>query len=388
MKNGLKIMFIAGEASGDAHAAQVVKALKLLDPHIECFGIGSLNMQVAGCRILFDSKAIAVMGLFEVIRHYFAIRKAWKIALDALLTQKPDCVVLVDYPGFNLRFAEKVKAQGIKILYYVSPQIWAWKKNRIHKIKRLVDHMAVILPFEEAIYKAAGVPVTFVGSPLLDEIEVPEKIKAREALMLSKNAIIVGLLPGSRKSEISRLLPELIDAAEILSRRYPHIQFVLPLADTIKEADISPYLEATEVPLVLIKHKSHLTMAAADVLMGSSGTATLEAAIIGVPMVVIYKLHSLTFAIAKRVVKISFISLPNILAGKKIFPELIQKQLTSVKLADTVQQLIDNEACRAEIQVELQKLRELLGKTGAGQKVAEIALALCDNNTRRNKKDE
>lgn len=385
MAKPLKIMLIAGEASGDTHGALVVSALKKLVPDVDCFGIGGRKMMDAGCRLLFDYRTIAVMGLFEVFMHWKEIKKAWNTALAALTEQKPDCVILIDYPGFNLRFAEKVKALGIKIVYFVSPQIWAWKKNRIHKIKRLVDHMAVILPFEEAIYKKAGVPVTFVGSPLLDEVQVHEKMEARETLMLSQNAIIVGLLPGSRASEISRLLPELIDAAEILKRRYPHIQFVIPLADSIKEADIWPYVDDAEVPIVLIKRKSHLAMAASDVLIGSSGTATLEATIVGVPMVVIYKMHALTFEVAKRVVKIPFISLPNILANKKIVPELIQNDANSRHIAEEAQRFIDDEAYSDHTKAELKAVVELLGGKGAGQRVAEIALDLCYNRKKKTK---
>lgn len=380
MAKPIKIMLIAGETSGDMHGAEVVRALKKLDANVDCYGIGSRKMLDAGCRLLFDCRTIAVMGIFEVIKHYKEIKAAWNIALDSLTQEKPDCVILIDYPGFNLRFAEKVKALGIKILYYVSPQIWAWKKNRIHKIKRLVDHMAVILPFEEEIYKKAGVPVTFVGSPLLDEIQVHQKKEARETLMLSQNAIIVGLLPGSRASEIERLLPQLIDAAEILKRRYPHIQFVIPLADSIKESDIWPYVDDADVPIVLIKRKSHLAMAASDVLIGSSGTATLEATIIGVPMVVNYIMNALTFTIAKRVVKIPFISLPNILAKKKILPELIQEKANSRQIALEAQKLLDEEAYAAKVEEGLKEVVKVIGEKGAGKRVAEIALDLCHNN--------
>ncbi len=379
MSSTKKIMLIAGEASGDSHGAEVVKALKKLVPEIDCFGIGGRKMEQAGCRLLFDSKAIAVMGLFEVVKHFSAIRAAWHKALDALITEKPDCLILIDYPGFNLRFAEKAKALGIKVLYYVSPQIWAWRKGRVHKIKEVVDHMAVILPFEEAIYKEAGVPVTFVGSPLLEQINPCDKMKAREQLMLSQNAIIVGLLPGSRESELSRLLPELIDTAEVLKRRYPHIQFVVPLADTVRESDIWPYVDDANVPIVLIKRNSHLAMSAADVLIGSSGTATLEAAILGVPMVVIYKMNPLTFAVAKRVVKIPFISLPNILVKKAIYPELIQDKAESKYMAEIVQNLLDDEVKVENIKKDLASVVKILGKKGAGKRVAEIALDLCHN---------
>lgn len=374
----MKVMLVAGEASGDAHAADVIKSL-LQHNAVYCFGIGGQKMQEAGCDLLFDDKSIAVMGVWNVIKNFGAIKRAWKIAVDALIHHKPDCLVLIDYPGFNLRLAEKAKRLGIKILYYISPQIWAWKKKRIVKIKRLVNHMAVILPFEAEIYEKAGVPVSFVGSPLLDQVKQVDRLVARTALALSHNAIIVGLLPGSRKNEIDYLLPEMIDTIEIMKQRYPHIQFVIPLASTIKEADIWPYLDDTSVPIVLIKRNSHLAMAAADVLIGSAGTATLEAAVLGIPMVVVYKMSWLGYKVVKKLVKIPFISLPNILLGKRIYPELIQNAVNSRQIAEETEKIIDNENYAAEMQQDLTKVRALLGEAGAGKKVAEIVLRLCDN---------
>ncbi len=371
-----KVMLVAGEASGDAHGAEVVRALKQ-HQHVECIGIGGNKMKEAGCSLLFDYKSIAVMGLFEVIKHFPAIRQAWKIAVAALAREKPDCLILIDYPGFNLRLAAEAKRLGIKVVYYVSPQIWAWKKKRIHKIKAHVDHMAVILPFEAEIYEKAGVPVTFVGSPLLEQVQPMSQKEARALLNLSEQIKLIGLLPGSRHSEVSRLLPELIDVAESLKVQYPHIQFILPLADTIKESEIWPYLDDTKVPILLVKRNSHAVMSACDVLVGSSGTATLEAAILGVPMVVIYKMHALTFEIAKWLVKIKYISLPNLLGGKLIYPEFIQKAASSVNIVQAIQIILDAKEEQTRIKKELEALRALLGSKGAGKRVADLALALC-----------
>ena len=379
MAQPIKIMLISGESSGDAHAAYVVRALKKQNPAVDCFGIGGPKMQAEGCRLILDSKSIAVMGVFEVIKHFRAIKQAWNLAVNALEQERPDCVILVDYPGFNLRFAEKVKALGIKILYYVSPQIWAWKKGRIHKIKRLVDHMAVILPFEEHIYQNAGVPVTFVGSPLLEQITLYKKKQVRDELQLSEQDYVVGLMPGSREAEIAKLMPVLASTAEILKRRYTHLRFVVPLADNIDESEVKAYFAEYELRVTFVKHVSHKVMAMADLLIGSSGTATLEAAIFGTPMVVIYKMNALTFAIAKHVVKVPFISLPNILAQKRIYPELIQEQANPAAIANTAAELIENPEKVQQMKIDLKKTVQLLGKKGAGQKVAEIALSLCDN---------
>jgi lipid-A-disaccharide synthase len=371
-----KIMIIAGEASGDNHGASLIKALKKLDTNIDCYGIGSIQMQEAGCRILFDAKRIAVVGLIEVIKHYPTLRQAWKTACQSLETERPDCVVLIDYPGFNLRFAKAVKAAGIPVLYYVSPQVWAWHKSRLKTIKKYVDHMAVILPFEAAFYQEAGVPVTYVGNPLVEQVRATAQTEARETLSLSKNALIFGLLPGSRVSEFSRLLPELIDSAEILSQRYPHTQFVIPLANTLKEGDFWPYLDETSLPIVLIKRNSHLAMSACNVLLGSSGTVTLEAAILGVPMVILYKMNALTYAIAKRLVKLKFIGLPNLLVQKKILPELIQDKASSKQIAEEACRFIDDETYLEKTKAALHTVKETLGGPGCSKRVAKLVLSL------------
>ncbi len=371
-----KIMIIAGEASGDNHGAALIHALKKTHPDTDCYGIGSQKMAEAGCRLLFDAKTIAVVGLFEVLRHYPQIKKAWNIALESLKIEKPDCVVLIDYPGFNLRFAKQVSALGIKILYYVSPQIWAWHKSRIKQIKAYVDHMAVILPFEEAFYQQAQIPVTYVGNPVLQQVQKTSQIAAREQLSLSHNAIIVGLMPGSRVGELARLMPELIDSAEILSRRYPHIQFVIPLANTIKESDIWPYLDGTSLPIMLIKRNSHLAMSASNVLIGSSGTVTLEAAALGVPMVIIYKMNAFTFAIAKHLIKIKYIGLPNLLAQQLILPELIQDQASSQAIAREACRFIDEEQYLARTQDALAAVIDQLGHINTAKKVAELTFSL------------
>ncbi len=371
-----KIMIVAGEASGDNHGAMLVHALKTIRPDTECYGIGSQKMAEAGCRLLFDAKTIAVVGFIEVLRHYRAIKAAWNLAVASLQSEKPDCVVLIDYPGFNLRFAKKAKAAGIKVVYYVSPQIWAWHQSRLKQIKAYVDYMAVILPFEEAFYQAEHIPVSFVGNPLLEQVTRTDRMIARERLSLSHNAIIVGLVPGSRTGELARLMPELIDSAEILSRRYPHIQFVIPLANTIKETDIWPYLDGTNLPIMLIKRNSHLAMSACNVLIGSSGTVTLEATILGIPMVILYKMNALTYALAKRLIKIKYIGLPNLLAQKAILPELIQDQANSNAIAQAASRFIDDEAYLAYTEIELEKVVSSLGEKGAATKVAEIVFAL------------
>ncbi len=368
-----KIMLIAGEPSGDALGGRVVSALKNLDPTVECFGIGGVIMRDAGCDILFDANLIAVMGFIEVVKHFPIIKRAWNIALSALITKKPDVLILIDYPGFNLRFAKKAKALGIKVLYYVSPQIWAWHQSRIYKIKACVAHMVVLFPFEVPFYEKAGVPVSYFGCPIIENVAPQDKSDARGQLGLTHDAIVIGLLPGSRKSEISRLMPVLMDSAKALLSHYPKAQFLLPLANSLNDADLAPYLDA-QLPLTLIKNNNHTAMAACDLLIGSSGTVTLEAAILGVPMLIIYKMNAITFELAKRLIKVKFIGLSNLLANKAITPELIQDQANAENIVCEAQKLLDNTDAATLCRQELAKVKAQLGEKGAARKVAQLAL--------------
>lgn len=373
-----KIMLIAGEASGDAHGGRLVAALKTLNPQVECFGIGGRSMAACGCEILFDANLISVVGLVEVIKHYPVIKHAWDTAVNALKERQPDLLILIDYPGFNLRLAKKAKAMGIKVLYYVSPQIWAWHQSRIHKIKETVNHMVVIFPFEVAFYQNAGVPVSYFGCPIVENVVAQDKYTARQELGLAENAVVVGLLPGSRESEISRLLPTLMATAQKILVRYPQAKFLLPVASSLDETDFTPYLNV-DIPLTLIKRDAHTAMAACDVLIGSSGTVTLEAAILGVPMVIIYKMNALTYWLAKKLIKVKYIGLSNLLADKAITPELIQADANPDRIAAAALRFIDDKQYSEVTRQELQKVREQLGAPGTALKVAELALELAKN---------
>lgn len=371
-----KIMLIAGEASGDNHGAKVVEALKQLHPKIKCFGIGGQNMRAAGCDIIFDANLIAVVGLIEVIKHYSTIKRAWNTALTQLKEQKPDLLILIDYPGFNLRFAKKAKELGVKVLYYISPQIWAWHQSRIHKIKKYVDHMVVIFPFELKFYQDAQVPVSYFGNPIVEHVHTIEQTLARQQLELDPTKIVIGLLPGSRKSELARLMPVLLNSAKALHQRYKDSQFVIPLASTLSEDDLRPYLANISLPVQLIKNNSQTTMAACNVLIGSSGTVTLEAAILGVPMVIIYKLNAFTYWLAKKLIKVKFIGLTNLLANKYVMPELIQMDANVSNIVKHVSQFIDDPVYLRQSKTDLDVVRTQLGLPGAAIQVAELALQL------------
>jgi lipid-A-disaccharide synthase len=370
-----KIMLVAGEASGDAHGARLVSALKTLAPTVQCFGIGGQAMLEAGTDILFDAKLISVVGLVEVLKHYPVIKRAWNIAIDALKQRQPDLLILIDYPGFNLRLAKKAKALGIKVLYYVSPQIWAWHQSRIHKIKAYVDHMVVIFPFEVPFYQQAQIPVSYFGCPIVENVMPQDKQAARQKLNFSEQALIIGLLPGSRKSEMSRLLPTLAASAAKILQTHPQTKFLLPIASSLTAADLKPYLNDA-VPIKLIQHDAHTAMAACDLLIGASGTVTLEAAILGIPMIILYKMNALTYWLAKKLIKVKFIGLSNLLANKAITPELIQAEANPEQIATAALRFINEPGYRATTQQELQKVRTQLGAPGTAVKVAALALSL------------
>ncbi|KTC88973.1 lipid-A-disaccharide synthase [Fluoribacter dumoffii] len=326
MQKSKHVVIIAGEESGDVHASVLIRQLKTTYPDIEISGIGGQHMQAAGAQIISDLARFGVTGLTAVIRHLNVIRKAFLAVKKHLNQNKPDLLILVDYPGFNLRLAKYAKQKlGIKILYYISPQIWAWKANRIHLIKKCVDQMAVILPFEKPLYEKAQVPVNFVGHPLVEKITTVETSQSqRAALGLPQEANIFALLPGSRSNEIKYHMPILRDTAHILQQRYPNVHFVIPIADTINPDTIKNYFSSVNVPVSFVQGKAINCMAAADFIIVASGTASLECALLEKPMCIIYKSSFLSYILAMRFIKVKFFGLCNLLANKMIVPEFLQ----------------------------------------------------------------
>lgn len=374
MPEAKTILMIAGEASGDNHGAQVVSAYKAKHPNAIIKAIGGPKMRASGAQIIFDCAKIAVMGLVEVLRHYTDIKAAWRAAQQVLLQDHPDVVVLIDYPGFNLRFAKLCKQHNTKVVYYISPQIWAWKAKRINKIKQYVDHMAVILPFETTIYKQAGVPVTYVGNPVADELHIAtSQTTARKQLHFDTHHHMVGLIPGSRHSELSRLMPILVETANKLAGQDSSMEFVVPVADTLSLQAVSDWFNDSHLTVHFIQNQSHLAIQACDVIIGSSGTITLEAALIGTPMIIIYRMHPLTFALAKRLVKVDHVGLANIVANERIMPELLQDQAQPKKIANTAWDLLNNPEKMQQIQNKLAQLKcKLTTDHSAAQGVVDI----------------
>lgn len=369
----MKYYIIAGEASGDLHASNLMKALKERDPQAEfrCWG-GDL-MEAAGGDIVKHYKELAFMGFWEVFTHLNAILRNFKICQTDILLYEPDAVILVDYPGFNLRMAKFAKEQGFKVIYYISPQIWAWKKGRIKKIKKYVDEMMVILPFEEGFYAKNGMKVHYVGHPLLDAVskdlhDSPEVLGFREQHGMDDREIIA-LLPGSRKQEIKAILPQMLKMVSL----FPQYQFVVSVVEWQSKSLYDRYLKKVDVKTV--SGSAYPLLANAKAAVVASGTATLEAAMIGAPQVVCYAGSELSYIIAKQLISgIRFISLPNLIMDKQVVTELIQHDFNTFHLRKELEKITKDEACLASLKEDYKQLYAMLGDGSASAKAADVVM--------------
>lgn len=370
-------MIVAGEASGDIYGADLVREARKLDPHLQFFGIGGARMREAGVETLVDSAEMAVVGLVEVLKHFDRIASAFLKLKQILLSDPPHLLILIDYPGFNLRLAKVAKRAKVPVLYYISPQIWAWRQGRVKKIARLVDHMAVILPFEAPFYERAGVPVSFVGHPMLDMVKVAvDRNEAASGFGLDPSRKIVGLFPGSRRNEIERLLPVIVASAVLLKERFPEVQFIVPLASTLSEGDLAPRFRDAGIDVTITGERIHEMIRACDAVISVSGTVTLEIALVGTPMVIIYRLSPLTYQVAKRLIKVDHIGLCNIVAGETAVKELIQDEASPQLIAAEIEKILSNGAYSNLIRERLAKVRSRLGVGGASENVARLTLEL------------
>jgi len=371
------VAFSAGEASGDQHAATMFKEMQLLCPSVKGIGMGSSQLAAAGVHLTYDSSAIAVIGVIEVIKHYPAIRRALTRMQKMLISEKPDLLVCVDYKEFNFKLARFAKQQGIKVLFYVSPQVWAWRAGRVKEYGKVIDLMAVIFPFETAYYETENIPVRYVGHPSVDKVHPCYSIHAAlKHFNLSAKAPVVGLLPGSRNNEINRLLPVMLAAAALLLKRNPTIQFVLPQATSISDALVSNYVHTSSLPITIIKGTPYDVMQCCTAVMTTSGTTTLELALLTIPMVICYKLAPITYWLGRRLIKIPFIGLPNIIAHKAIIKELIQHEASAENLAEELWQLLTNTDYANTQRQELRYVKEQLGNGGASALMAQLALEM------------
>jgi len=379
--NSKLILIVAGEASGDLHGSQLVRAMKLEQPGLSFYGVGGGKLKEAGVDLWADVADMAVVGLTEVVPKLRMILTVMNRLKKSMRSLKPDLVILIDYPDFNLPLARSAKKNGIPVFYYISPQVWAWRKGRIKTISRVVDRMAVILPFEEAIYRQAGVDASFVGHPLLDVAQATHsRSETLQRFGLQENVTTVALLPGSRKGEVSRLLPDMLKAARILTEKISPVQFLLPVADTLDVSWMNALIAGANSPEIrLVQGATYDAVAAADVAIVVSGTATLETALLGTPLIVIYSVSALTYMIGRMLISVEHIGLVNIVAGKSVAPELIQHEANPERIAAEVLKILNDAGRRKVMQEELSLLREKLGRPGAAKRVARMALTLMQN---------
>jgi lipid-A-disaccharide synthase len=381
MNESKKILIVAGEASGDLHGSSLIREMKNLNSQFQFFGIGGDRMKREGMELVYDIDKLSIMGFFEVIKNLGLIREVMKTMVKTAEQRKPDLVVLIDYPGFNLRFAKKVKKMGIPIVYYISPQVWAWGGNRVKRMKGLIDKMIVIFPFELDIYKKFDIDCEFVGHPLL---EVARPILSREDFQrkfdLRKNEVLLGLLPGSRWQEVERILPIMLESVELLGRRIKNLKVMLGLAPTVKKARVQTIINQFKSEVKIIENLTYNLIKHSDFLLVTSGTATLESAILGTPFLVLYKTSFWTYLFAKSLINIPNIALANVVAGKKIVPEYIQSKAIPKDIAEEMYDILTNKQRYKTIQDELSLVKERVGsfhslqvgEVGASKRAAQI----------------
>jgi len=374
-------LLIAGEVSGDIYGAELARHLFSLQS-FEIRGIGGKRMREAGVDVLYDSSEISVVGFSEVLPKLRAIRKAYRIVTGLIRSRSVDMVVLIDYPGFNIRVAGVAKKNDIPVVYYVSPQIWAWRKGRLRLLAKRVKKMIVIFPFEEGIYKRRGVDCSFIGHPLVDEISKTRPLhESVERYGIDASRPVLGLFPGSRNGEIRALLPTMLKAAEIIRNDNAEIQFIMAIADSIDPTFVEEIVSeglSTGIPggfkfdIKMIRGEANDVINVSDVIIAASGTITLQAALFEKPMVILYRLSPVTYYIARLLVNVKDIGLVNILAGRRIVPELIQREASPERIAAEVKKMLCDRAYYEGIKKDLHEVRLRLGPPGASERVAKV----------------
>lgn len=366
-------MIIAGETSGDSHGAHLVRAMRKFTDELSFFGIGGNAMKAAGVQIRVHYATMAVVGLSEAVIKLGSLWRAFRIAKSDLRNLRPDLLIVIDFPDFNLHVATAAKKLGIPVLYYISPQIWAWRIGRLKRIRKVVDHMVVIFPFEEVFYRRYGVPVTFVGHPLLDY--TPPEMASNHGGAETDESVI-GCLPGSRNEEIRRLLPPMVKASEMIARQVSNPRFVIPLAPSVDRTLVESILASASSPFQVVSNRLHEVLKRSILLITASGTVTLEAAMAGTPMIIVYKVSSFSYRIGKHLIRVNHIGLPNLIAGKCVVPELIQHEASAENIARYALALLQDENARQEMHRQLIRTAQSLGSPGASERAAKIALAM------------
>ena len=369
-------MLVVGEASGDAHGARLVEALHKRDAALKIYGVAGEQLQKTKFETLFSVATLTGMGLVELAGNFRNIWRAYALLKQTLKKRRPNLLVLIDFPDFNLRLAKLAKSLRIPVLYYISPQIWAWRKGRVRQIARWVDHMAVIFPFEASFYERHGIKATFVGYPLLESVKaVRDRAMTLGRMGLDPNKPAIALLPGSRRSEVSRHLPIMREAALRLAEQ-SEIQFFCVCASTIDANELAAAIAAPRLRMPIVQSERYEAIHAADLVWTASGTATLETALLGRPMIIVYRVSWLTFTIARLLVRVEHIGMVNLIAGERLVPELIQNDVNPDRIIAETRILLEDSQLRSCISAKLAQVRDRLGGSGAADRVAELALGL------------
>ena len=368
------VVIVAGEASGDAHAARLVIELKKLDDSISVRGMGGDNLRQAGVDVFIDMADLAVVGIVEVLLKYNFIKAELNKLKQNIAKNPPDLLILVDYQEFNQRLAAYAKSIGIKVLFYIGPQVWAWRPKRVYKMGKIVDHMAVILPFEKKLYEDADVPVTFTGHPLTDEVVADKTRQQARAQLKIENKTTLGLFPGSRSGEVKRVLPILLESAKLIIKERPDIQFVLPVANTIKDEDLRSFQSSLrELSVTRTKQPFYDVIQSCDIILTASGTAALEIGLLEVPMVIVYKISAFSYFILSKLVNIKHLGLVNIIPGREIVKEFVQHQAKPSNISTEAVKLLNDKKYYETMHHELSLLRQQLGNGNGSKNVAKLA---------------
>jgi lipid-A-disaccharide synthase len=370
-----QILISAGEASGDMYAARLASALRAR-ADVQLFGMGGPRMRDAGVDLVADCSEVSLVGIVEIAKKYPALKRVWNRLLGAVASRKPELAILTDFPGFHLRLARALKRQHVPSVYFVCPQFWAWRPWRANLVRRRFVRGLCIFPFEEQWYRSRGVQADFIGHPLVGNVAAKrtrEEFAAAYGLDASKP--IVAILPGSRSGEIAHHMPTLMQACGLIRRRKPDVQFVLALAPAANTSQVRHFF-CTDAPMHVVEDATYDALGAADLSIVSSGTATVEAALMDAPMIVVYRLAPLTAAIAKLLVRTPMFAMVNLIAGKRVVPELVQKDFTPAKLAGQATALLDSPRARAEMRQGLAEVREKLGPPGAVERAADLIAAM------------
>lgn len=371
----MKIMFSAGEASGDLHGANLARAMKEADPSVELLGMGGKQMEKAGVRIVYDIKNLGFIGVGEILRKIPFFFRLRDFLITTMLEEKPDILVCIDYPGFNMRLIKKAKEAGIRVVYYILPTIWAWNKSRGNTIAAYTDLAVSLFPFEADMYREMGTNVAYAGHPLLDTVHpsmVREKAISYFALDEHKQTVL--LMPGSRLQEVKGLLPPMLQAAKKIQEAVPDVQFLLPRASTIDKALLEELIDAEGVSVNIGEGHVYDMMTVSTAAIAASGTATLETALMELPTLLIYRVGSLTYWLSKLLVHIKSIGLPNIIMGHRIMPELWQDEVTAANIADVIVPILQDTARHEELRSAMAQVRHTMGEAGAIQRIANTIL--------------